>query len=190
MRVFRPIDRWFVDKVLPHEGRFLERAVRLTRTRDEARELVQEAFVRLFDFAGWATISDPRHYVLRMLRNIAIERARRASIVDFRQISDFDAIQFVDESPDALRVAAARDQVRRMLAVLEKMPADYRAILLQRRLDDRVPSEIARESGISLSTLEKRLARAIHLLNRGMEAYADPAEKASVKSGAGNKAAG
>ncbi len=132
--------------------------------------------MRLFTLERWATVTDPRNYVLRMLRNIAVERMRRARIVAFEQLSTFDQFDPADDAPDAFRVAAARDQVRRMLAVLEKMPAHCRDILIERRLDDRTPTEMARTSGISVSTLEKRLSRAIYLLNRGMESYNYPAK--------------
>jgi RNA polymerase sigma factor (sigma-70 family) len=190
MPLLRPIDRWFLSQVLPHEGHFLAVARRLLRDSDEARDLVQDVFARLFVMEGWATIATPRAYVVRMLRNLAIERIRRSRIVEFQRLADVEAANFVDEAPDPLRAACARDQVQRMWAVLEKMPPECRSVLIQRRLDDRPISELAREMGISASTLEKRLARAIHLLNVGLLAYetavdcdVSPAHSHSVAGG-------
>jgi RNA polymerase sigma factor (sigma-70 family) len=171
MPPLRPIDRWFLSQVLPHEGRFLSVARRLLRDSDEARDLVQEVFTRLFVMEGWATIANPRAYVVRMLRNLAIERIRRSRIIEFQRLADVESLNFVDEAPDPFRATDARDQVQRMWALLEKMPPEYRSVLIQRRLDDRPISELAREMGISASTLEKRLGRAIHLLNVGMLAH-------------------
>jgi RNA polymerase sigma factor (sigma-70 family) len=170
MPVLRPIDRWFLSQVLPHEARFLSVARRLLRNSHEADDLVQEVFTRLFVMEGWAAIDNPRAYVLRMLKNLAIERIRRSRIIEFEHMADVEALNVVDEAPDPFRVASAREQLQRIWAVLEKMPPEYRSLLIQRRLDDRPIREIALEMKMSISTLEKRLARAIHLLNTGLRA--------------------
>jgi DNA-directed RNA polymerase specialized sigma24 family protein len=54
--------------------------------------------------------------------------------------------------------------------VLESMPPEYRSVLIQRRLEDQPLSAMARRMGMSVSTLEKRLARAMYLLNEGLRA--------------------
>jgi RNA polymerase sigma-70 factor (ECF subfamily) len=170
MAVLRPIDSWFLTQVLPHEAQFLSVARRLLRNSDDAQDLVQEVFTRLFVMEGWAVIASPRAYVLRMVRNLAIERIRRSRIIEFQQLADSEALNLADETPDPFRAACASDQVQRILAVLDKMPPMYRSVLIQRRLDERPISELARQMGMSASTLEKRLARAIYLLNAGLRA--------------------
>jgi RNA polymerase sigma-70 factor (ECF subfamily) len=50
------------------------------------------------------------------------------------------------------------------------MPPEYRSVLIQRRLEDQPLSAMARRMGMSVSTLEKRLARAMYLLNEGLRA--------------------
>lgn len=176
MPPLRPIDHWFIHQVLPHEARFIAAARRLLRNSDEAHDLVQEVFTRLFVLNGWATITSPRAYVLRMLRNLAIERIRRARIIEFQRLPDVDALDLVDEAPGPYRVAAAKDQVRRIWAILEKMPPECRSVLIQRRLDDQSIREIADQTGVSVSTMEKRLARAVYLLTEGLRAYNGAAE--------------
>jgi RNA polymerase sigma factor (sigma-70 family) len=170
MPTLRPIDCWFLSHVLPYEARFLSAARRLLRDSHEAHDLVQEVFTRLFVLKGWAAIDNPRAYVLRMLKNLAIERIRRARIVEFQRLADVEAARLVDEGPDPFRTASAHEQLRRIWAVLDEMPPEYRSVLIQRRLDDEPISQIARRMNMSVSTLEKRLARAIYLLNVGLQA--------------------
>ncbi len=177
MPTLRPIDQWFLNEVLPFEARFLSAARRLVRNPDDARDLLQEVFTRLFVLEGWAEIANPRAYVLRMLKNLAIERIRRSHIIEFQHLADVEAPNLVDEGPDPYRSAEAQERVQRIRTVLESMPAEYRAVLIQRRFEDRPLSTIARETGMSVSTLEKRLARAIHLLNEGLRALEAAAEK-------------
>jgi RNA polymerase sigma-70 factor (ECF subfamily) len=164
----RPIDRWFIDEVLPHEKRYLAAARALMDSEDEARDLVQEVYVKLFSLDGWAAIESPPGYVLRMLRNLAIEQLRRAKIVSFRRLTEADAQNISDESPDPFRITAAREQLSKVMEALEKLPERCRAVLLRRRFQDETPTEIARATGESLSTLEKRLARGMQLLTQAL----------------------
>ncbi|HZF46059.1 MAG TPA: sigma-70 family RNA polymerase sigma factor [Sphingomonadaceae bacterium] len=169
MSALRPIDRWFIDEVLPHEPAFLDAARRLERDPEAASDLVQEAFLRLFGMDGWASIANPRHYVMRMLRNISIERLRRAKIVEFQRISDIDDFDVEDETPDQFRILAGQEMVGRVNAALNAMPERCRTVFIRRRFDEQPPREIASELGISLSTMEKRLARAVTLLARALD---------------------
>jgi RNA polymerase sigma factor (sigma-70 family) len=165
----RPLDRWLIDEVLPHEARFLATARRLTRSQEEAADLVQDALVRLMAVDGWAAIANPRAYVTRQIHNIAIERMRRARIVEFQQLAEIDTIDLHDDSPDPFRVLAGRDQVERLASALDGLPERCRTVFVRRRVREQAPGEIARDLGISVSTFEKRLARALYLLTRALD---------------------
>ena len=186
MPTLRPIDQWFLSQVLPFEARFVSAARRLTRNADDAHDLVQEVFTRLFVLEGWAAIANPRAYVLRMLKNLAIERIRRSQIIDYQHLADLEPLNLIDEGPDPYRAAAATEQVQRVWAVLESLPPEYRSVLIQRRFEDQPLRDMAREMGMSLSTLEKRLARALYLLNEGLrarEAAAETGEGSTLTDG-------
>jgi len=186
MPTLRPIDQWFLNQVLPFEAQFVSAARRLVRNPDDAFDLVQEVFTRLFVLDGWVDIANPRAYVLSMLRNLAIERIRRAQIVEFQHLADVEELNLIDEGPDPCRVASAQEQVQRIWAVLESMPPEYRTVLVQRRFEDQPLSALARETGTSVSTLEKRLARAMYLLNEGLRAQdIEARERAAFRLPAG-----
>lgn len=169
MAVVRPIDRWFIDEVLPHERYLLVVAQRLCGDPDEARDLVQEVFARMLSTEGWAAISSPQAFMVRMLRNLAVERIRRARIVDFRQFVDADHLNLADDAPDPQRIAEDRQAVADFGQALEQLPERCRTVFVRRRIEDQSPREIASDLGVSLSTLEKRLARAITLLTKALE---------------------
>lgn len=164
----RPIDRWLIDEVLPHEARYLAAARRLTRNPEEAIDLVQDALVKLMAVDGWAAIANPRAYVTRLIHNLAIERMRRARIVEFQQLAEIDTIDLCDDAPDAFRVAAGRDEVERLANALDALPERCRTVFVRRRLHEQAPRDIARDLSISVSTFEKRLARALYLLTRAL----------------------
>lgn len=164
MTPLRPIDRWFIDEILPHEQRFLKVARRLTRSQDEAVDLLQNAYCRLFESSGWASALDPRAYAIRTIRNLALSSMRRARIVEFRQLVEIDGLDTPDDQPDPFHVAAGRQALERASTALAAMPERCSSVLLRCRVEDQSPSAVAAAMGLSVSTLEKRLARGLKLL--------------------------
>lgn len=164
----RPIDQWFMDQILPLEPMLLASARRLVNDPDAARDLVQEAFTRLLTVDGWAQIEAPHPYLLRMMRNLAFEKLRRAKIARFEQLTLAEDFDVVDESPDAFRVLSGREQLARLDAALKDLPERCRRVFVMRRIEERSPREIAQQLGVSPSTLEKRLARAHYLVAKAM----------------------
>ncbi len=164
----RPIDRWFVDEVLPHERTYLDYARRIVRDEDEAGDVVQEVYVKLFRLDGWSAIANPPAYVMRMIRNQAIERIRQARVVTIQPLPAPTAIEIADDVPDAFRVAAGRAQMARVHQAVAALPERCRVALVRRRFSEETPREIASDLGISISTFEKRLARAVELLTHAL----------------------
>ncbi|WP_165186042.1 RNA polymerase sigma factor [Caulobacter soli] len=166
----RPIDQWFVDQVLPLEPMLLASARKLVEDADAARDLVQDAFMRVLAVEGCVAIEAPHPYMLRIMKNLAIQKLRRARIARFEQLSMVDEFDLVDEAPDAFQVIAGREQLARFKAALRDLPERCQSVFVMRRLEERSPREIAQRLGVSPSTLEKRLARAHHLIARALAA--------------------
>lgn len=164
----RPIDQWFMDEILPLEPMLLASARKLADDPDAARDLVQESFARLLTVEGWAQIEAPHPYLLRMMRNLAFEKLRRAKIARFEQLTLADDFDVVDESPDAFQIVSGREQLARLDAALAGLPERCRRVFVMRRIEERSPGEVARHLGVSPSTLEKRLARAHFLVAKAL----------------------
>lgn len=164
----RPIDRWFIDEVLPHERAYLDYARRTMRNDEEAGDIVQEVYSKLFTLDGWSAIANPPGYVMRMIRNQAIERIRRARVVAKQALPAPALLDIADDTPDAFRIVAARTQMERVHKAIATLPDRCRVALLRRRFAEETPREIASDLGISVSTFEKRLARAVELLTHAM----------------------
>ncbi len=190
MSELRPRDRWLIDQVLPHEQRYLSVARRFTRGGEEAADLVQEALVRLMAIDGWAAITDPRAYVIRSIRNIATERVRRAKVIEFQQLTELDTLHLSDDAPDAFRVAVGNDQVARLHKALALLPERCRTVFVRRRFREQSPGDIAADLGISLSTFEKRLARAMYLLTRAVEPGDKPLDEGGGERDSRHRATG
>lgn len=182
MSVVRPIDRWFIEEILPHEQHFLKIANRLCSGTDEARDLVHDAFGRMLAMEGWSAIANPKTYMIRMIRNMAIDRMRRAKVIEFRHLADTEADELMDDTPDQHRLAEDREAVQRLGRAVAALPERCREVFVRCRIEGHTPSRIARDLGLSLSTLEKRLTRAIRLLSASGAAYRSeqPTEEQAV----------
>lgn len=164
----RPIDRWFMDEVLPHERGFLDYARKIMRNDEGAGDIVQEVYVKLFALDGWSAIANPPGYVMRMIRNQAIERIRQARVVTMQQLPAPVLMEFADDMPDSFRIVAARKQMEKVQQAIAGLPERCRVALVRRRFAEETPREIASDLGISVSTFEKRLARAVELLTHAV----------------------
>lgn len=167
--VVRPLDRWFIEEVLPYERDLLNAAQRLCSGTDDARDLVQDVLARMLATEGWSAITNPRVYMLRMLRNLAIDRIRRSKIVDFRHFAELEDFDAPDDVPDQHRLAEDRQQLEALAQAIRTLPERCRIVFERCRIEGQSPQLLARDLGISVSTLEKRLARAVFLLNQALE---------------------
>ena len=178
----REIDRWLVDRVLPHERRYLVLARRFSSNGDDAADLVQEVYARVMASEGWRFVDEPRAYVLTMIRNLGIQRLRRARVVSMQSLTDMGGDHHVSEDPDAFDEASGRQQLKLALAALRTLPPRCREVVELRRLHDLPSREIARRLGLSLSTVEKRLARGMTLMALAMSQAETPAAQTKSES--------
>jgi RNA polymerase sigma-70 factor (ECF subfamily) len=149
----------FVTLFERHRG-----AVRLAvrdrvRDRDQADELVQEAFTRVLE--RLPTLRQPdrfRPWLLAVARNVAVDRVR----LERRQVSveDAEALDGEDESAGPDELAASWDLVPLIDACLVDLsPRDVKALALVAELD-LAPAEVARALGLTPGTAKVVVHRA------------------------------
>jgi RNA polymerase sigma-70 factor (ECF subfamily) len=116
----------------------------------EARDLVQEAFVRAWQ--RWSTIQkydDPVAWVRRVAWNLAMSRYRRLAL--FRR--------FAHRTRPADSVAAAEPDRVVLVAALRELPERQRRALVLHYLADLPIAEIAAETGVAEGTVKSWLHR-------------------------------
>lgn len=123
-----------------------------------ADEAAQDVFVRLHDKLGTFR-GDSRlgTWLYRVALNICADR-RRGSV--WRRWLGLDAARN-HVSPDRPDVdAEQREAAGQLAAALNRLPRDFREILILRELEEREYAEIAAILGVALGTVESRLHRA------------------------------
>ena len=149
-----------------HQRLVFQLAYHLLGDRDEAMDLSQDVFLRVFrtlpQFRGQSQL---RTWIYRIVVNQARNRQRwwrrrhRANQVSLDQHvethGDFAARQ---GGPD--QVFARKELADRLWRALDALPFDQRTVLVLRELDGLSYDEIAYSLGVTLGTVKSRLTRA------------------------------
>lgn len=159
----REIDRWLAERVLPFAPDYRRLARRFVGV-DEAEDVVQDAYARLVSYDRWREVENPRAMCLRTVRNLALDRLRSADVVHIDRNADIESLDIADDRPDAFRVSAGRTEVERLMALIDALPAQCGRVVRMRKIEGRNPREIAVSLGISVSTVEKHLAKGLELI--------------------------
>lgn len=160
---------WFKAIILPHEAALRKHVRRLTRESDiDADDIVSEALMRAYTTERFERIEYGRTFLFTIARNLLTDIVRRRAIVSFELMANLEALEVADESSSAESVVSARDEVRQLQKVVDEMPNQCRRVLLLRRIEDLSMRQIAERMQLSVSTVEKHLAKAVALLTRAV----------------------
>lgn len=136
-------------------------------SREEADDLIQEAFLRFETYRRQQQVRDPDAFIARTALNLAVDERRRKYREPFAAFTA-GILEIADASPQPAEVLAARERLERLNDGIAAMPERTRAILLAQRMDGLSYSEIARREEISVSAVEKHIARAMLFLTDWM----------------------
>lgn len=146
-------------------------------TPDEQDDLLQDLHLKLSQ-RETGPIDEPRAYLYRTANNLLLDRRRAEQRREARDRAWSDARPDAsldrDETPSPERIVAARDELRRVNALLDALPERTGVIFRAFRFEGLAQKQIAEVQGISLSAVEKHLQRAYRaILDLRSEADAD-----------------
>lgn len=105
-------------------------------------------------------------YIFRMAVNLLRDRSRREKVRFNYRAEALTADDAGVDLLDPLRVVAGRESLVDLAAALRELPERTRDIFILYRLEHVDKRDIAQGFGISLSTLERHLTRAMAYLTR------------------------
>ncbi|UXT84484.1 RNA polymerase sigma factor [Agrobacterium tumefaciens] len=142
-----------VEPMIPALRRY---ARGLLKDRETADDIVQDCLERII--VNWSRRRDPnaRPWAFAILHNLAINR--------IRQESRRSGTVTIEDMPEATAaVAASQEQTlfgQDVLAAIERLPPDYRSILLLISVEDLSYAEAAMVLDVPIGTVMSRLSRA------------------------------
>jgi RNA polymerase sigma factor (sigma-70 family) len=151
----------FETTVLPYLNSAYNLARWLTRNEHDAEDIVQEAFLRaLRSFDTFTVGRDARAWLLTIVRNCCRTWHRQSRSHEATVEWDVDSQPAVAtwSDPEAMLIKGAdSDRIRQ---AMERLPFEYREILILRELEELSYREIALVVDIPLGTVMSRLSRA------------------------------
>jgi RNA polymerase sigma-70 factor (ECF subfamily) len=168
-------DAAFAELVAEHQRMVVQLAINLLGDRDEALDLSQDVFIRVFrtigQFRGQSAL---RTWIYRIAINQARNRhrfwrrRRRADQVslDAHVAEHGDFRCGAELGPD--RILAQKELAARLREALDGLPFDQRTVIVLREVDGLSYEDIAFSLGVAVGTVKSRLTRARQTLRAGL----------------------
>lgn len=132
-------------------------------------DFIQEAFARLVNYEREQVVVEPEAFLMRTAINLSID-AHRARVVHGEQVV-LEEVILVDDAPPVESVVLGRERLVRLEQCLARLGEKPRAIFMAHRIDGLTYREIADQHGLSVSTVEKHVAKATMQLITWMEGW-------------------
>ncbi len=151
-------------------------ALRMLRRAEDAEDVTQETFIRVFQaldrydparpFAAWLFTISARLCIDHI-------RRRKQSPISLVQrdieTQEERTIEVVDPGLGPDETTARREEERRMQKLIDSLPPHYRIVVMMRHQQDLSYEEIAAALALPLGTVKARIHRARALLKRSLE---------------------
>ncbi len=179
-----------------HQRRAFSIALALVRDENDARELVQDAFLRVHkslpSFQGGSSFFT---WLYRIITNLSIDLMRKPG----RQTTDLEEARLEHDDgaevdtpllgriagADPVDVVRRREIAARLQVALDALPVYHRAVVIMREIDGLSYEEMAQAIGVSKGTIMSRLFHARQKLQRTLaDCYAEQVGAAPVPDGA------
>ncbi|HEU4420839.1 MAG TPA: sigma-70 family RNA polymerase sigma factor, partial [Planctomycetota bacterium] len=130
----------------------------------DADEVVQQTWLRAVQKGGHG-VEQPRHWLARVLRNVAANLRRD----DRRRTGRVRAAAPAGFVPSSAELAEREEQRRELVAAVDALPVALRSVVLLRWFDGQPPRRIAKALGLPAATVSSQLHRALALLRARLD---------------------
>lgn len=165
---------------LPYRDQLFQTALRLTRSREDSEDLLQETYLKAYrHYDRFTEGTNLKAWLYRIMRNTFIngyrKRKARPALVDLDDLGEALEVALVDRDPSASAtpetelIGAEMDlELRRALA---ELPHDYRMAVMLADIHGMTYQEVADLLAIPIGTVMSRLYRGRRRLERALLSY-------------------
>jgi len=170
----------FTELVKRYEKRVVNYVYRITHRYEEAHDLTQEIFVKVFVALDRY---DPKYqfstWLFRIAQNSAIDALRKKSIAEVpiaKQSNDEETKdrEFADTGVSPYRALKNKQLAAAIDQAVVGLPADYRELIQLRHFAELSYEEIASMKKLPLGTVKNKLFRARNMLKESLEGFVEP----------------
>jgi RNA polymerase sigma-70 factor (ECF subfamily) len=169
MSLSRERAAWLGCHILPHEASLRQwLARRPVDVGCDIDDIVQEAYAILAGLERVDHIRNPRNYLFEVAKSVILQALRRSRVVTIDALTSTEVMQIPEEAPSPERVAADRQELSHVTALIAALPARCREVFTLRKLQGLSQKDVARQLDIAESTVEKHMIKALALLTNAI----------------------
>jgi RNA polymerase sigma-70 factor (ECF subfamily) len=172
----------FTSLVTRYEKRVVNYVYRITRRYEEAHDLAQEIFVKVYLALDRY---DPKYqfstWIFRIAQNSAIDAVRKKSLPEVSMMQSAGEGEeeekerdFADHGVSPYRALHNKELSAAIDKAVESLPADYRELIQLRHFAELSYEEIAAMKKLPLGTVKNKLFRARNLLKGELDTFLEP----------------
>jgi RNA polymerase sigma-70 factor (ECF subfamily) len=169
----------FDNEFMPHIHSMYNFGYRLTLERDDAKDLVQDTYLKAYRFIeSFQKGTNAKAWLFRILKNSFIndyrKKRKEPAKVDYQDVETYYNSEDVDRqiTPD-LRVESLKDMIGDEISnALNSLDVDFRTVIILCDLEGFKYEEMAKILDIPIGTVRSRLHRARALLKEKLKSYA------------------
>lgn len=169
----------FDGEFMPHIDSMYNFAYRLTFDEDDAKDLVQDTYLKAYRFINsFEQGTNAKAWLFRILKNSFINEYRKKSKqptkVDYQEVETYYNSDDVDyQSTTDLRAESVKDMLGDEISnALNSLAVDFRTVIILSDLEGFTYEEMAKILDIPIGTVRSRLHRARNLLKDKLRGYA------------------
>jgi len=134
----------------------------------ETDDVVQETYAVLAGLGSIDHIGSPRAYAFQTAQSVISRHLRRAKVVRIDTPGDVETLGLPLDQPSPEREAASRQELKLVTALIAALPPKCREAFTLRKFEGLSQRQVAQRMGISESTVEKHIGRALQVLTQGL----------------------
>ncbi|HEX9875158.1 MAG TPA: RNA polymerase sigma factor [Gammaproteobacteria bacterium] len=154
-------------------GRLVSRIVRP----HDIEDIVQETFIRSYEAARKQTIRQPRSFMLRTARNLALNHVKKADNRLTQYLEDLSAPDVYLATDTLESHFESRERFVLFCRAVRRLPVQCRRAFILKKMYGLSQKEIAAHLGIRESTVEKHIAKGLLMCSDYMEAMGCPIDR-------------
>ena len=170
----------FDEEFLPHLDAMYNFAYRLTFDEDDAKDLVQDTYMKAYRFVNsFQKGTNSKAWLYRILKNSFINDYRKKSKepakVDYQEVETYYNSEQADETQTVdLRADSVKDMIGDEVSIaLNSLAVDFRTVIILCDIEGFTYEEMAKILDIPIGTVRSRLHRARNLLKEKLTSYAN-----------------
>jgi RNA polymerase sigma-70 factor (ECF subfamily) len=126
---------------------------------DDDDDLIQEAFLRLQLYCQEKPVEQPEAFLVRTALNLSVDE-HRSAYHRLTSASPVESLPLLDSRPPPEEILATQQRLQSVRRALEALSPRAREVFLLHRAEGYTYGQIATRLGITVSTVEKHMAKA------------------------------